>query len=171
MKQYSDLPGVRKMHDFMIVHTTSDKIVMKVRANCHSGVTIDSTLHAVDPSLPGSPTMCYREHTRSVATEKLAQVTQMCYKYIPPTRWPSYIPIQQPPVCSSSSNNHSNVQTSTTSFSTSRQGQPRTTSHGSPPPKKLKKWTTPGCDGSGHTNKKRWIDGHTTKAGCPKYRR
>ena len=28
--------------------------------------------------------------------------------------------------------------------------------------------STRGCDGSGHRNIKRWSEGHTTRAGCPR---
>jgi len=35
--KYSDLPGVRKLHDFLVVKTNTGEVVMKVREWCFSG--------------------------------------------------------------------------------------------------------------------------------------
>ena len=49
-KKYSDLPGTRKYHDFMIVRTHEDKVVMKVREHCYCGSLTNSPLHVTDDS-------------------------------------------------------------------------------------------------------------------------
>ena len=36
--KYSDLPGVRKLHDFLVVKAHNGDVVMKVRENCFTGV-------------------------------------------------------------------------------------------------------------------------------------
>ena len=180
-KKYSNLPGVRKMHDFMIVRGVNSEVVMKLRTHCHTGTPIESPLHVVDPTQSGSPRSCYRDHPRSLAADKITHVTQMCHRYVPPTRWPSYItsPVQQPvpPILASASlATDSSVGQASSDTNTSRV-MPSTVQEelGPPPAKKTKrasrKCNTPGCDGSGHRNKKRWNEGHTTKAGCPRHRR
>jgi hypothetical protein len=181
-KKYSDLPGVRKMHDFLIVRSINDRVVMKVRASCHSGNAIESPLRVVDSSQTGSPTGCYDDHTRPIAAEKLGHVLQMCSRYIPPSRWPSYIPSATPqpsPLVPASANlgNGSAPAQVRLSAHTSRMPSAATGQHQPglapeiPPAKKAKKCGTPGCDGSGHRNNKHWNEGHTTKAGCPRHRR
>ena len=35
--KYSDLPGVRRYHDFLVVKTHDGPVVMKVRERCYSG--------------------------------------------------------------------------------------------------------------------------------------
>ena len=155
------------MHDFLIVRSVNDRVVMKVRASCHSGNAIES------------PTGCYDDHTGPIAAEKLGHVLQMCSRYIPPSRWPSYIPSATPqpnPLVPASANlgNGSAPAQARLSAHTSRmpsgQHQPGLAPE-IPPAKKAKKCGAPGCDGSGHRNNKRWNEGHTTKAGCPRRRR
>ena len=169
-KKYSDLPGVWKMHDFMIVRSVKDQVVMKVRPSCHTGNAIESPLHTVDSSQPGSPTGCYHEHIRPIAAP---HVMQMCHKYIPPDRWPSFnsTSILKPAITLGDVTISSTTQTSVSLSSVSRQPDQHSTGHGLPKPKKPRKCGTSGCDGSGHKNKKHWNVGHTTKSGCPRYRR
>ena len=51
--KYSALPGVRKLHDFLIVRTHDDRVVMKVREKIYSGAWTDSPLRVVNPTLSG----------------------------------------------------------------------------------------------------------------------
>ena len=179
-KKYSDLPGVRKMHDFLIVRGINDQVLMKVRTSCHSGTPIESPLRVVDSTQSGSPTGCYCDHPRPLTADKMAHVTQMCHRYIPPARWPSYItPVPQagPPLPESGTRatGSSTAQASTSSSTSSATPSANQQETGPPlakkPKKTVRKCGTPGCDGSGHKNKKRWNEGHTTKAGCPRHRR
>ena len=56
-EKYSDLPGVRKYHDFLIVKAHDRRVVMKV--------------HVRDSSKPGVPTTTYKEtQTKSLTAEK-----------------------------------------------------------------------------------------------------
>ena len=61
-KKYSNLPGVRKIHDFMIVRGVNSEVVMKLRTHFHTGTPIESPLHVVDPTQSGSPRSCYHDH-------------------------------------------------------------------------------------------------------------
>ena len=148
------------MHDFLIVRSENE--VMKMRSICHVGNLMASPLSAVDPSQSCIPMHCYADHPRPLAAEKLAHVQQMYSRYVPPERWPRYL---------------SSIPQTTSPTAASNPGPSRitldssTTKPHQPPAKKVKKCTTIGCDGSGHRNKKRWNEGHTTKADCPRDRR
>lgn len=54
--KYSDLPGVRKLHDFLIVKGYDGQVVMKVREKCFTGEWKRSPLRLLDPATPGIPT-------------------------------------------------------------------------------------------------------------------
>ena len=54
--KYSDLPGVRKLHDFLVVKAHNGDVVMKVRKNCFTGVWKDSPLRVRDSTAIGVPT-------------------------------------------------------------------------------------------------------------------
>lgn len=58
--KYTNLPGVRKLHDFLVVRTHDGSVVMKVRESIYSGGWNDSPLKLSDASLPGAPTSTYR---------------------------------------------------------------------------------------------------------------
>ena len=159
--KYSDLPGLRKMHDFLIIRN-NDNVIMKVRKSCHVGVPSESPLSIVNPSQSVIPSATYADHLRPLSSEKTHHMSQMYTKYVSPDRWPNYvtpsatIPARpQPP------------STSTKSLS----GPSHLPPSAPPPAKRPKKCPTPGCDGSGHRNKQRWNEGHTTKMGCPRVRR
>ena len=151
------------------------------RTHCHTGTPIESPLHVVDPTQSGSPRSCYHDHPRSLAAEKIAHVTQMCHKCDPPTRWPSYItsPVQQsvPPILASASMATDSSFGQASSGTNTSRAMPSTVQEELrlPPAKRTKRASrtcnTPGCDGSGVRNKKRWNEGHATKAGCPRDRR
>ena len=88
--KYSALPGVRKLHDFLIVRTHDNRVVMKVRERTYTGMWVDSPLHVIDDALSGIPTTTYNTHTLS--KEKLANLTVMYDKFIPPQFRPDYLP-------------------------------------------------------------------------------
>ena len=73
--KYSDLPGVRKYHDFLVVKTHDGRVVMKVRENCYSGAWNESPLHVTDPIAPGVPNIKYSNNRcRAISTEKMANI-------------------------------------------------------------------------------------------------
>lgn len=97
--KYSDLPGVRKLHDFLIVQSHTGQVVMKVRELCHTGAWKDSTLKVLSPSLHGIPSTNYKDtQTRPIKDDKMAHMVAMYDKFISLDRRPSYLPAFQPSV-------------------------------------------------------------------------
>jgi hypothetical protein len=152
-EKYSDLPGVRKYHDFLVVKAHDGTVVMKVREHCFSGSWKDSPLRIRDSSVSGVPTETYKEtQTRSLTAEKMANMVTMYDRFIPPHCRPDYLPPQSTAIRSSCAPSTSASAQSSASPSRKR---------------KQSKCSTEGCDGTGHKNPARWAAGHTTKAGCP----
>lgn len=54
-EKYSDLPGVRKLHDFLFIRAHTGQVVMKVREQCFRGQWKDSLLRVVNPMVVGTP--------------------------------------------------------------------------------------------------------------------
>ena len=154
--KYSDLPGVRKLHDFLFIRAHTGQVVMKVREHCFKGQWKDSPLRMVNPTAPGRPSTSYKDtHEHNIKDDKMANMVTMYDKFISPDRRPEYLPaLMQPHPISTLAQSSARVQTASTSSS-------------APMRRKASKCTVDGCDGSGHRNKARWTEGHTTKAGCP----
>ena len=76
-EKYSDLPGVRRYHDFLVVKAHDGSVVMKVRENCFSGSWKDSPLRIRNSSLPGVPTETYKD-TQRVSLQKRWQIWSLC---------------------------------------------------------------------------------------------
>lgn len=159
-EKYSDLPGVRKLHDFLFIRAHTGQVVMKVREQCFRGQWKDSLLRVVNPMVVGTPSTNYKDkHEHNIKDDKMANMVTMYDKFISPDRRPDYLPaIVQPHPTSRL----------TLSSATSAQAQTASTPSSAPTrQRKASKCTVNGCDGSGHRNKARWSEGHTTKAGCP----
>ena len=158
-QKYSDLPGTRKYHDFLIARSVTGAVAMKVKENCYGGSFVASPLSVTDESAVGYPTQNYRDtHTRALSDEKMKNMVTMYDKFVPPNRRPDYLP----PFHQSATSALSTV-ASTVSMPSSSSSLPSTTTS-----RKRSQCQTPGCDGTGHKNKARWNEGHTTRAGCPK---
>ena len=72
--KYSDLPGVCKLHDFLVVRAHNGNVVMKVRENCYVGEWKDSPLHVRVSTAVGVPTTRYSDsHLHSISAEKNGQ--------------------------------------------------------------------------------------------------
>lgn len=154
--KYSDLPGVRKLHDFLIVKGYDRQVVMKVREKCFTGEWRQSPLRLLDATAPGIPTTTYNNaHTHNIKDDKLANMVTMYNRFIAPDRRPEYLPPLQPALTLQ----RQPISTSTT------QHQPTSTSGRREPPRRRKqsKCTVEGCDGRGHRNKARWSEGHSTR--------
>ena len=122
-EKYSDLLGIRKFHDFMVVKTHDDTVVMKVRENCFGGSWKDSPLHVKNPDAPGIPTVTYsKSHVRQITSEKMDNMTTMYNRFISPDRRPEYLPL-----CIASFSTSSSA-TTTTPVSTSNTLSPPTAS-------------------------------------------
>ena len=146
----SNLPGVRKLQNFSL-SVTGEPVIMKIREHCYNpqekpGV---SPLHAVDDTQLSTLLTYKQARTHPISDEKMAHMVQMYNSFVPLDRRPDFLPAFV--------SNPSNPTTSAIPTA-SRSASPRKKSHCS----------VPGCDGTGHKNTKRWNEGHTTKAGCPK---
>jgi hypothetical protein len=86
----SELAGVRKLHDFLIVRV-GDKVVMKVRDSCHKGSVVPSPLHVNNPTASASPSSTYNQIRKDIPADKIAHLTQMYSRFVPPECWPEYI--------------------------------------------------------------------------------
>ena len=92
--KYSDLPGVRKLHDFLTVKGYNGHVVMKVREKCFTGEWRQSPLRLLDATTPGIPTTTYKDaHSHNI---KLANMVTMYNRFISPDRRPEYLPPLQP---------------------------------------------------------------------------
>lgn len=75
--KYSDLPGTRKYHNFLIACSVTSNIVMKVREKCYAGTFSVSPLQVIDESAVGIPTDNYKvTHTQALTQEKWATWSQ-----------------------------------------------------------------------------------------------
>lgn len=91
--KYSDLPGTRKYHDFLIARSYDQSVVMKVRESCCSGSFSTSPLKINDPNAVGVPTDNYKATVfRDLSTEKFENMKVMYNQFIPPERRPDYLP-------------------------------------------------------------------------------
>ena len=81
--KYSDLPGVHKLHDF-IVRQHNGEIVMKVWQHCFTGAWKESPLHVIQPDIQGVPATTYKEKTRHPSAEKMANMITMYDRFIAP---------------------------------------------------------------------------------------
>ena len=163
--KYSDLPGVRTFHDFLIVMKHDGAAVMKVREHCYHGPWKDSPLHVISSAVSVTPTTTYVDRQCNISSEKMANMILMydlSHLIIVQTTCPHWLSgtlyqlleaqvlfqtLQAP------------VQTAiATSTSTTRK-------------RKRSKCSVEGCNGTGHRNPAKWNQGHTTKAGCPIFHR
>lgn len=159
-QKYSDLPGVRKLHDFLFIHSHTGEVVMKVRELCHSGAWSDSTLKVISPALHGIPSTNYKEtQTRPIKDDKMAHMVTMYNKFVSPDRRPSYLPAFQPSVPITQPIVGVSASSCALASCSSNTGTTRQ--------RKQSKCSVPGCNGSGHRNRAKWNEGHRTKAGCP----
>ena len=147
-EKYSSLPGVRNLHDFLIVRPNPGKtVIMKVQEHCfnpHEEPTA-SPLHVISDT--AVPTLLSYKQARAhrISEEKMAHMVQMYNSFVPLDRRPDFLPAFVPTASSAIP-------------ITSRSASPRNKS----------KCSTPGYNGTGHKTPKRWSEGHTTKAGCPR---
>jgi hypothetical protein len=90
-EKYSALPGVRKLHDFLIVRMHDDKVMMKVRERIFGGVWTSSPLRVVNPTVQLALTS-YGSNRHPLSKEKLTNMALMYDKYIPPRFRSAYLP-------------------------------------------------------------------------------
>lgn len=145
--KYSDLPGVQKLHDFLVTQIHSGEVVMKVRKHCSSGTWKDSSLHT---DISGTPTTTYKDKKlHCIKADELANMVTISGRFISP-------------------------QTTYHHFNSHTSPSPQLQLHIqlSPLPHQLlclqegEERRVEDCDGTGHRIKARW-NGRTTRSGCP----
>lgn len=71
-EKYSDLPGVRKLHDFLFIRAHTGQVVMKVWEKCFRGQWKDSLLHIVNPMVVGTQSTNYKDkHEHNIKDDKM----------------------------------------------------------------------------------------------------
>ena len=94
-QKYSKLPGIRELHDFLLVkNPTANNAMMLVREFRQGGAAKPTTLSLnseVSPDFNSSPGPSETYHqlgkTRVLQYTKLAHIQQMCSGYIAPEIW------------------------------------------------------------------------------------
>ena len=97
--KHSKLPGIRELHDFVIVTSpNTGNATMLVREGCYGGrskkspLTLNSGYTADINVFPlESDTYDQLKKTREITATKLTHLTQMCRNFIPEERWVDYV--------------------------------------------------------------------------------
>ena len=148
--KYTELQGIRKYHDFVVNRNADGNAQVQVRERCDCGsfktgnLKVRKESSAQDVCIPHS-SVNYLSSKRPLSADKMTDMITMYSRFVDPEKWPSYIVENQRGGCTS------NAPPTAPSVSNS----------------KKRHCSTPGCDGTGHKNTKRWSEGHTTRAGCP----
>ena len=91
--KYSDLPGVRNLHDFLFVKAQDGKVVLKVYEFCFGGVWNVSPLHQKNTTMSEIPTDTYKDRCwHQISDDKMAHMVTMYNGFIPPDRRPEFLP-------------------------------------------------------------------------------
>lgn len=96
-EKYSKLPGIRSLHDFLIVrHPISNNAIMKIRERCYEGPFEETPLkvskgHVTNEmAMPCSgDTYKRREKVKSISATKSAHLKQMYTNFVPVERQPN----------------------------------------------------------------------------------
>ena len=94
-EKYSNLPGVRKLHDFFFIcPSPREAVLMKVREHCFDPLekTSISPLHVIgDAQL--LPLLTYKQaRSHPISDEKMAHMVQMYNSFVPLDRRPNFLP-------------------------------------------------------------------------------
>ena len=93
--KYSKLPGIRELHDFIMVRSPdTETTTMLVRKGCYGGTSKKSPLKlnsgfTANINVFPLESDCYDQlnKTRELTAAKLTHLTQMCQNFIPEERW------------------------------------------------------------------------------------
>lgn len=94
-QKYSKLPGIRELHDFLIVcNPSTQNAMMLTREYCHGGAAKPATMKLNNNFTSDFNCFCATNETylelekiRTLQSTKLSHIQQMCNNYIPPERW------------------------------------------------------------------------------------
>lgn len=93
-QKYTKLPGIRSLHDFVVVqHLITKAVVLRTRELCYTGPFVNKAMtlvSGVDPSINAIPTTeTYKatNSTHELKSVKKSDLQQMYSKFIPEERW------------------------------------------------------------------------------------
>ena len=58
-EKYTNLPGIRDLHDFIALHYPGHNVIMKVQKMCYSGALVDTPMEVIDTSHMSLPTVSH----------------------------------------------------------------------------------------------------------------
>ena len=120
--KYSDVPGIRKLHDFLIVRSPSGTM-MKVREKLYTGQFSKSPMSKLaGNSDEDSSLTSYTP--KAIGLEKLQHITLMCTRYISSSRWPKCIPHHR--IMADTPSSHNFAASTTASIATTSTRKPKT---------------------------------------------
>ena len=97
--KYSNLPGIRGLHDFLVLRNSGTNAIMKIRDTCYSGALRDSPMKVVkgmnsaDRVLPGVGQSYHAlGMVKTLSETKQSHLNQMCRNFIPRDRWHELAP-------------------------------------------------------------------------------
>ena len=157
--KYSDLPGTRKYHDYLIARSYDQSIVMKVRESCCKGPFSTSPLRVIDPDAVSIPADNYKDtQFRNLSVEKFENMKLMYDQFVPSERRPDYLPPSMV------------INSAGTSSRSSSSNAPCNTTEPPPTKKPRKQFHVQLRDAMGLVIRTQNTGrGHTTRAGCPLY--
>ena len=93
-KKYSNLPGIRGLHDFLALRNSGEDALMKVRESCYTGtlkntpMKISKGMSASDRAIPGVNRSYFAlGMVKQLPDSKKSHLNQMCANFIPQDRW------------------------------------------------------------------------------------
>jgi hypothetical protein len=78
---YSDIPGIRKFHKFLIVRM-GNKVSLRVEERCYNPMMIQSSLSKSN-ILSNLKYQSYKESAKPLSYTKVGHIQQMCEQFIP----------------------------------------------------------------------------------------
>ena len=164
---YNPVPNIKDIHDFLWVYQPEQPErhypSLCVRNLCFDGdyraVEVVSRPEEDQPPL-APPSYLKKGLNPGVGKENLAHLEEMYNRWIPPERRLEVLPPAPPqpvPTAAAAAAFQNPNEPVTSLLAQQHQAEQH----------QKRKCSVPGCNGAGHKNKKRWAEGHSTKAGCP----
>ena len=82
-EKYSNLPGIRDLHDFLALCNPGHNVVMKVRETCYAGTLRDTPMKIIDELRVALPTVNHSYHALKRVKELSDNKKRICAKCAP----------------------------------------------------------------------------------------
>lgn len=90
-EKYTNLPGIRDLHDFLALRNPGQNAIMKVRQKCYSGALVDTPMKIIDASHIALPTVNHSYYAlkriKELSENKIKDLQQMCNNFIHQEQW------------------------------------------------------------------------------------